>query len=149
MERSGDQDKAIWLNEYGWNAAPDSFPEEARPWKRVSEEEQAEYTVKGIEYARENWPWAGVFHIWYFRQVGDIQPQDAAYYFRMVDVDFSPRRVYHAVQKLDTLEANGAPEARFPVVPALLLGVGCVAVAGLLVRSVASTRSRLGNRPRV
>jgi hypothetical protein len=98
MERYGDGNKAVWFNEYGWNAAPESFPPEQLPWKRVSEEQQAAYTLQGIEYARENWPWAGVFHIWYFRQVGDISPEDPAYYFRMVDVDFIPRRVYFAIQ---------------------------------------------------
>ncbi len=98
MERYGDGHKAVWFNEYGWNAAPDTLPAEALIWKRVSEEEQADYTLRGIEYGRQNWPWAGVFNIWYFRQVGNIGPQDAGYYFRMVDVDFTPRRVYLAVK---------------------------------------------------
>jgi len=99
MEKYGDADKAVWFNEYGWNAAPDSFSDEALIWKRVSEEQQAEYTLQGIELARREWPWAGVFNIWYFRQTGQqYTPDDAAYYFRMVDVDFTPRRVYDAVQ---------------------------------------------------
>jgi hypothetical protein len=99
MERYGDAGKAIWFNEYGWNAAPDSFSDEALIWKRVSEEQQAEYTLQGIDLARTEWPWAGVFDIWYFRQTGQTYaPSDAAYYFRMVDVDFTPRRLYDAVQ---------------------------------------------------
>jgi hypothetical protein len=99
MERYGDEGKAVWVNEYAWNAAPEDFAEEDLIWKRVSEEEQAEYTLKGIELAQRDWPWAGVFNIWYFRQTGQqYTPDDAAYYFRMVDVDFTPRRVYDAVQ---------------------------------------------------
>ena len=99
MERYGDDDKAVWFNEYGWNAAPSYFEDEALIWERVSEEKQAEYTLRGIELSRLNWSWAGVFHIWYFRQTGQqYTPNDAAYYFRMVDVDFTPRRVYDAVQ---------------------------------------------------
>ncbi|MBL7200069.1 MAG: beta-galactosidase [Anaerolineae bacterium] len=98
MERYGDDEKAIWFNEYGWNAAPESFPEETLIWKRVTEEEQASFTLQGIEQARQNWPWVGVFNIWYFRQVGNIHPEDPGYYFRMVDVDWIPRRVYFAVQ---------------------------------------------------
>ncbi|NIV36808.1 MAG: hypothetical protein GWN58_47445, partial [Anaerolineae bacterium] len=98
MERYGDDGKAVWFNEYGWNAAPSYFEDEALIWERVSEEKQAEYTLRGIELARLNWPWAGVFNIWYFRQTGQqYTPNDAAYYFRMVDVDFTPRRVYDAV----------------------------------------------------
>jgi hypothetical protein len=99
MERNGDGEKAVWFNEYGWNAAPETFGDEALIWKRVSEEQQAEYTLQGIEFARRAWPWAGVFNVWYFRQTGQqYTPSDAAYYFRMVDVDFTPRRVYDAVQ---------------------------------------------------
>jgi hypothetical protein len=99
MERHGDVGKAVWFNEYGWNAAPETFGDEALIWKRVTEEQQAEYTLQGIELARAEWPWAGSFNIWYFRQTGQqYTPADAAYYFRMVDVDFTPRRMYDAVQ---------------------------------------------------
>ncbi|MBN1641595.1 MAG: beta-galactosidase [Anaerolineae bacterium] len=98
MVRYGDADKAVWFNEYAWNAAPASFAQEDLTWQRVSEEQQAAYTLQGLEYALENWPWAGVFNIWYFRQVGDIPPDQASYYFRMVDVDFIPRRIYFAIK---------------------------------------------------
>ena len=99
MERHGDSDKAIWFNEYGWNASPEDFPEDQLIWKRVSEEDQADFTVRGIDYATERWPWAGVINIWYFRQVGNISPDRSDYYFRMVDVDFTPRLVYYAVKQ--------------------------------------------------
>jgi hypothetical protein len=109
MERFGDEDKPIWFNEYGWNAAPETLGEEALVWDRVTEEEQAAYTLEGIEYAREHWPWAGVFHIWYFRQVGDISPEDASYYFRIVDVDFIPRRIYYAIKDKAAELAQAGP----------------------------------------
>lgn len=99
MVRYGDADKPVWFNEYGWNAAPESLEPGALVWQRVSEKEQAEYTVRGIEMARREWPWAGVFMIWYFRQVGNIPDTSAEYYFRMVDTDFTPRPVYLAVQQ--------------------------------------------------
>jgi len=99
MERNGDADKAIWFNEYGWNASPEDFPEDQLVWERVSEEQQAQFTVQGIEYARDNWPWAGVFNVWYFRQVGNIPPDRSDYYFRLVDVDFTPRLVYNALEE--------------------------------------------------
>ena len=98
MERFGDANKAIWLNEFGWNAAPPDFPPEKLIWKRVSEEQQAEYSLRAIEMARSRWPWIGVFSFWYFRQVGDIPADRADYYFRIVDVDFTPRRLYYAIK---------------------------------------------------
>jgi hypothetical protein len=113
MERHGDGGKAVWFNEYGWNAAPEALGDEALPWKQVTEEKQAEYTLQGIAFARREWPWAGVFNVWYFRQTGQqYSPDEAAYYFRMVDVDFTPRRVYDAVQDA-TSALFVAPPGRF------------------------------------
>jgi hypothetical protein len=99
MERHGDGGKPLWINEYGWNAAPESFAEELLTWERVSPEEQADYTVRGIAWARENWPWLGVVNIWYFRQVGNVPPDRAAYYFALVDPEFNAQPVYHAVRQ--------------------------------------------------
>jgi hypothetical protein len=125
MERYGDEGKAIWFNEYGWNAAPETLGDEALLWKRVTEEQQAEYTLQGIELARAEWPWAGVFNIWYFRQTGQpYTPADAAYYFRMVDVDFTPRRVYDAVQDA-TRSLSVAPPGHFEETnPAVVTEIG-------------------------
>lgn len=99
MEQNNDARKPIWFDEYGWNAAPDSIPLDQRIWGQVSREQQATYTVQGIEAATRQWDWAGVFTIWYFRQVGNIPPTDAAYYFDMVNVDFTKEPVYGAVQQ--------------------------------------------------
>lgn len=99
MEKFDDAAKPIWILEYGWNAAPDSIPDSRLIWGRVTEEQQAEYTVRGIQLARENWLWAGVLSIWFFRQVGDIPPSNPEYFFRMVDADFAPRPVYFSVSE--------------------------------------------------
>jgi hypothetical protein len=125
MERYGDGEKAVWFNEYAWNAAPEYFDDDDLIWERVTEEEQAEYTLQGVEWARQEWPWAGTFSIWYFRQTGQqYTPDEAAYYFRMVDVDFTPRRVFDAVQ-----DATGAlfvaPPGHFEETnPAVVAGAG-------------------------
>lgn len=98
MEKYGDGQKAVWFNEYGWNAAPADMPPELLIWGRVTEQQQAQYTVRGIAYAREHWPWAGVISIWYFRQEL-VPPTMAEYYFRMVNPDFTPTPMYTAVQE--------------------------------------------------
>ncbi|MBA2452320.1 MAG: cellulase family glycosylhydrolase [Chloroflexia bacterium] len=96
--RNGDGHKSIWFNEFGWNAAPAEFPLEQLTWSRVDEELQAEWTAGGVEYAQQTWDWFGMASIWYFRQVGNIAPDRADYYFRMVDLEFTPRDVYRSVQ---------------------------------------------------
>jgi hypothetical protein len=109
MERYGDTNKAVWLNEFGWNAAPADYPPAELRWRRVSEEQQAQYTYEGIKLAR-SWGWIGVINLWYFRQVGDILPQQSsAYYFRIVDVDFTPRLVYYKLQELSASLKFAAP----------------------------------------
>lgn len=109
MERNGEAAKPVWLNEYGWDAPPADFPPDKLFWSRVTPDQQARYTVDGIQYARQHWPWVGVINIWYFRQVGDIPPDDASFYFRMVDVEFSPQPVYRAVQRATAAQRLAQP----------------------------------------
>jgi len=123
MERNGDAAKAVWLNEFGWNAAPEDFPAEKLIWRRVNEQTQADYTIRGLRLAREQWDWLGVVCIWYLRQVGNIRPDSAEYYFRMVDVDFTPRLVYRALKSETALP--GASAGYFEdSSPAVKLGSG-------------------------
>ena len=109
MENFKDTNKAVWINEYGWNAAPPDFSNDKLVWGRVTEQQQAEYTVRGISQARANWPWVGVFNIWYFRQVGDISSERADYYFRMVDIDFTPRLVYQRLKEAAAVTVVAQP----------------------------------------
>ncbi|HVE67499.1 MAG TPA: hypothetical protein VNB64_02845, partial [Solirubrobacteraceae bacterium] len=109
MVRNGDEQKPVWFNELGWNAAPESFPADKLLWKRVAEPQQAEWVVQAIERSRAAWDWAGVFCIWYFRQAGQIPPERADYYFRMVDVGFTPRPLYNAVKKAAELVGPATP----------------------------------------
>ena len=105
MEKYGDAGKPVWINEYGWCAAPASFPEEILTWDRVTPQQQADYTLRGIAWAREHWPWLGVVSIWYFRQVGDVSPDRPAYYFGLVSPEFQPQPVYEALLQA----ASGRP----------------------------------------
>ncbi len=98
MVRNGDARKPVWFTEYAWDAPSSAVPPDKIFWGQVTLQQQADYTVRGIQYARAHWPWAGVFVIWYFRQVGDIAPTAADYYFAMVSPDFVPQPLYRAVQ---------------------------------------------------
>lgn len=109
MENFKDGNKAVWINEYGWNAAPPDFSNDKLVWGRVTEQQQAEFTVRGISEARANWNWVGVFNIWYFRQVGDISSERADYYFRMVDIDFTPRLVYQRLKEVAAAPVTAQP----------------------------------------
>jgi hypothetical protein len=105
MERAGDDCKAVWANEYGWNAAPEGL---SSIWSSVTSEEQARWTVDGVRYADRNWPWAGVFSIWFFRHCCQ-DSRDPVSFFAMMDEDFNPRRIYDAV-----MQAAAAPQIAGP-----------------------------------
>ena len=121
MELAGDGQTPVWMTEYGWNASPADFPPARLAWGRVSAADQAAFTVRGVDWAAAHWPWAGVFNVWYFRQSGRWLADDPIYYFAMVDVDFTPRRIYAAVQEAARSQEVAGPgewaERSAPVVP--------------------------------
>lgn len=118
MEQNGDGGKQVWFNEYGWNANPGPpklSDNETLKYRQVTKEQQAQYTVDGITYARQNWPWAGVVFIWYLRQDGQRIPDtDSQYYFALVNPDFSTNPVYDAVAA-DAEKYRNAPPPPTPV----------------------------------
>jgi hypothetical protein len=105
MVRNGDAHKPIWLSELGWNALS---PESGLPpaYGRVTPEQQGRYAGLAYERMQREWPWLGVGFYWFFKQADDherdINPQ---YYFRMVEPDFTPLPVYHALK----VQAQQAP----------------------------------------
>lgn len=118
MVKNGDANKAVWFNEYGWNASPASIPTAQLTWRRVTEQQQADYTVRGIQYAQKNWPWAGVIFVWFFRQVGDIPDSRSEQYFQLVTKDFALKPVYNSLKQeaLNYLKGQNLPTPA-PVTP--------------------------------
>jgi len=99
MVRYGDADKPVWIMEMGWNAVPEGMP---APFGRVTEAQQARYSVLAFERIRNEWPWAGVGFLWHFRLPDDSRRDQPIYYFRLVDPDWTPRPVYSAIQAVAT-----------------------------------------------
>jgi hypothetical protein len=98
MVENGDSDKPIWFSELAWNALPLSFTEQAL-YGRVTEEQQGRYTVRALRRIEQEWPWAGVSFIWFFRRPSDSERGQQFYYFRLVEPDFTPLPVYAAIKK--------------------------------------------------
>ena len=106
MTRHGDAAKPIWISEMGWNVAP----EDVRPdFGRVTEEQQARYAVGAYRRAQEEWPWVGVNSYWFLKRPADWEIDQAWYYFRMLEPDFTPLPVYDAVAEYATAEPDLSP----------------------------------------
>jgi polysaccharide biosynthesis protein PslG len=108
MVKNGDVATPIWAMEIGWDALPASFSD--TPYGRVTDEQQARYTVQAYQRAQQEWPWMGAMMYWFFKRADDHEKSQPFYYFRMFDPDFTPHPVYAALK-------DYIPTARF-------LGIG-------------------------
>jgi hypothetical protein len=66
---------------------------------QVTLEEQARYAPLAYQRIREEWPWVGVVNFWFFKRPDERERDQAMYYFRMVEPDFTPLPVYGAIQE--------------------------------------------------
>lgn len=95
MVRNGLSGKAIWISEMNWNAVPEGLPAD---YGRVTEALQAEYAPVAYERAQAEWPWVGVNNFWFFKRADDSERNQAWYYFRMLEPDFTPLPVYASLK---------------------------------------------------
>ncbi len=110
MVRNGDAHKPIWISEMNSNAVPVG-PEGAGivgwgAYGRVSLETQAEWAPLAYQRAQEEWPYVGVVNFWFFKPASDADVNQAYYYFRMLEPDFTPLPVYDSVKTT----ANQTPQ---------------------------------------
>ena len=63
MVKNGDDAKAVWAGNWGWNALPDDWSGRPSIWGSTDEHEQAHNTIDGLKRARAEWPWMGVMFL--------------------------------------------------------------------------------------
>jgi hypothetical protein len=99
MVTNGDAEKPIWIGEMNANAVPnDPAIADLGAYGQVTLEEQARYAPMAYQRIREEWPWVGVVNFWFFKRADDRERNQAMYYFRMVEPDFTPMPVYGAMK---------------------------------------------------
>lgn len=103
MVKNGDSHKPIWISEMNWNALPADHPSPPY-YGRVTPEQQARYAVEAYQRAQAEWPWVGVVNFWFFKRASDSERDQAWYYFRMMEPDFTPLPVYEALKVYATQE---------------------------------------------
>jgi polysaccharide biosynthesis protein PslG len=94
MVANGDAEKPIWISEMGWNVVPEDI--EAR-FGRVTETQQARYTVEAYERLQAEWPWVEVANYWFLKRPSEAEKEQSWYYFRLLEPDFSPLPVYDSL----------------------------------------------------
>jgi polysaccharide biosynthesis protein PslG len=106
MVQNGDAEKSIWISEAAWNPQPyDPVIIQNGAFGIVSQEQAARYMPLAYERAMQEWPWIGNISYWFFKHADDSRRNQAMYYFRMVEPDFTPLPVYNSMRNyITTLE---------------------------------------------
>ena len=96
MVENGDQEKQVALMEMGWTT--DTRPNSPYAWHAVTQEQQAEYLVKAMQYARANWSqWAGPMTVLYIPEP-EWTANDEQYYWAITNPDGTVRPAYSALK---------------------------------------------------
>lgn len=95
MVSNGDQDRQIWLLEFGWTA---DQVHPAYSWFAVSEDKKAANIAEAFRYARQNWtPWIGVMTLWTMADPS-WTPDREEYWWAITNPDGTVRPAYAALQ---------------------------------------------------
>jgi hypothetical protein len=81
-----------------WNAPPADLP--TKPFGQVTLEQQARYAVEAFQRAQAEWPWVGVINVWFLKRADESERDQAWYYFRLLEPDFTPLPVYEAIEEV-------------------------------------------------
>jgi polysaccharide biosynthesis protein PslG len=95
MLKHGDSAKPIWFTEFGWSSHPNTGGESN--WELgVSLQQQADYTIRAIKYARANFPYVTTMILYNDRNrdSGDVQLDGYGILYR----DLSAKPVYTALR---------------------------------------------------
>lgn len=102
MVANGDAHKPIWISEAAWSPVGEpSVPRDIDAYGQYGEvtlEQAARYMPLAYERAQREWPWVGVINYWFFKLPSTDRQNEAFYYFRMVEPDFTPLPVYAAMR---------------------------------------------------
>ncbi|HJW84315.1 MAG TPA: hypothetical protein VJ754_08415 [Anaerolineae bacterium] len=105
MVANGDVNKPIWISEMNWNAVPNEVAD--KRFGQVTLEQQARYLPAAYDRIRREWPWAGVAFTWYLKDATDQEKDQAKYYFRLLDPDFTPLPVYDGMKSYTSSDFGG------------------------------------------
>jgi hypothetical protein len=103
MVHNGDAHKPIWISEMNSNAVP-TGPESANiagwgSFGQVTLQEQAQWATLAFQRAQEEWPYVGVINVWFLKLEDESRQNQAMYYFRLLNPDFTPLPVYDALKE--------------------------------------------------
>jgi hypothetical protein len=103
MEQYGDAVKQVWLTEFGWDSCQElPAPSGYEYCALTSEEQQADYLVRAITMARDEWPWLGALFVWNLNYAATpaIGPDDEKFGWSVLRGDGSDRPAFAALRDM-------------------------------------------------
>lgn len=105
MERNGDAGKAIWAGNWGWNALPEDWSGNPSIWGDTTELEQADFTLAGLNRARQEWPWMGVMFLENWEP--DAPADDPSWGFSIAGREAAEELEHYAAHQFSTVAWPG------------------------------------------
>ena len=96
MVQNGDGNKGIWETEIGYDSNP-LAPASYAYAQSITEQQQADWTVRLFKYAKANYPWMGTMFIWNLNYQAVVGQTDEKWGFGYLRGDYSPRPAYTAL----------------------------------------------------
>jgi O-antigen ligase len=100
MVRNSDDHKLLWGGNYGWNNRPS-------PWGHASAADQRAFTLRALERAALEWPWAGVLALETLQPIAP--PDDPRWGFALFEPSGAATPLLADLQSLGALEAPARP----------------------------------------
>lgn len=107
MVVNGDAGKSLWISEAAWNAQPEDpavVTSLYGAYGIVTQEQAARFMPLAYQRAQQDWPWLGNIAYWFFKRPADYEINQAFYYFRMAEPDFTTLPVYDSMKQFITTQ---------------------------------------------
>ena len=105
---------ALWASNWGWNALPDDWTGSPSIWGDVTQTEQSQYVLDGLDRAEREWAWLGgmILHHWQPNAPDD----DPIWGFAIIDQNDKPTPLYNVLVNRPQPEfaTNGLYHPRTP-----------------------------------
>ncbi len=114
MTANGDETKALWASDWGWNSLPANWSGKPSIWGSVTAGEQTRYTLAALDRAEREWPWLGGMILDDWQPAA--APDDPVWGFALVNADDQPTPLLAALASRSQPDAaaNGLYEPANP-----------------------------------
>ncbi|HEX6511255.1 MAG TPA: hypothetical protein VF157_03080, partial [Chloroflexota bacterium] len=99
MVQNGDSGKGIWETEIGYGSDP-LAPAGYEFNRGITEQQQADWSVRLFGYAKQNYPWMGVMFVWNLNYQAIVPQGDEKWGWGYLRADYTGRPAYTALASM-------------------------------------------------